>query len=79
MEKKDPELRKDIPIPEDGSRVKRYPFSQMAVGESFAAPAGKRRSLLTSAQYYKRRYGKEFTVRQRIEDGVKVIRVWRTQ
>ena len=67
-------IEKGIPIPK--SALQKYPFAGMAVGDSFATPEGKAKSVRAAASSYARTHeGVKFTVRQ-VEDAV---RVWRIQ
>lgn len=53
----------------------KWPFSRMAVGESFLLPAGTNRAAAaTAASYFGKRNNKKYSIRK-TEDG---IRCWRT-
>lgn len=70
-------IDRDIPLSSKGSchsREKLYPFHELQVGESFAAPIEKRYYTASRTSKIK---GKKFTQRKRTEDGVVVIRTWR--
>jgi hypothetical protein len=69
-------IEKDIPIPPQ-KRRSRYPFEDMAVGDSFIVPVSKRNSLAGSISRFQNFIdsSKEFTYRQ-MDDG---YRVWRTK
>jgi hypothetical protein len=71
-------IESNIPIPPrgDGSR-ETYPFSKMAVGDSFFAPGATTQKLAGSFSTQRRRYGRKFSVRTLTENGVKGVRVWR--
>lgn len=61
-----------IPIPADRRGARKYPFAEMAIGDSFWAPDYT--NARTSAGQYGRLHGMRFTGRK---DG-KGIRIWRT-
>lgn len=51
-----------------------YPFSEMAVGDSFFAPGVDSTQMSTRCAYYKMKHGMQFSCRK-VEGGT---RVWRT-
>ena len=61
----DYELRSDIPVPRKpvGGRAK-YPFWDMAVGDSFAVSADELKRVQTAASQFGRRHDQRFTVQQ---------------
>jgi hypothetical protein len=61
------------PLP--ATKVKSYPFADMAVGDSFAAPAGNRTSLKAAASQFGKKASRAFTTRI---TGAH-IRCWRTK
>lgn len=63
-------IEKNVPLPRGSGRAK-YPFAEMAVGDSIVVEA----KGLSAAHHYGRRNGVRFTVR-RLGDGT--VRVWRT-
>lgn len=70
-------IDKKIPIPNaDRSRGRKpiYPFRDMAVGDSFLAPAKKYNSVASIA--CRRHLPKEFTIRKITSE---LIRVWRVK
>jgi hypothetical protein len=73
-------IDKGIPIPDKSQTSERkYPWSTMAVGDSFFVPAGdkpahKVQQRLAGASKPK---GKKFTSRVQVEEGVTGVRVWR--
>lgn len=70
-----------MPIPPKGSGNKSpYPWAELKVGASFFVPGGVQSTLVSNAiQWAQRNCEKaKFTTRNRIEAGVKGVRVWRT-
>jgi hypothetical protein len=63
----------NIPIP-TGRRT-RYPWAEMAVGDSFLTKDASRNSLQAQATRYGKQLDRRFTVRA-VDDG---FRVWRTK
>lgn len=63
-----PVIRKSVGAPS------KYPFKEMAVGDSFSVPLSERRRVVSAASSHKRRHGAAFTVRM-LEDEVRVWRV----
>lgn len=62
-------VEKNIPIP------KKYPFAEMAVGDSFGLlPGVKRVSVSVAAKRYGEKHGMKFTVRLTPE---RTLRCWR--
>lgn len=53
----------------------RYPFAQMAAGDSFVAPADENKGVRSAAHSYGKRHEQTFTCRRQ-DDGS--VRVWRT-
>lgn len=70
-------IQKNIPIPTKMSTGRKsiYPFESMDIGDSFAAPAGKAKSVRSKVTKENKLGDKKFTVRT-ID---KYIRVWRIQ
>jgi len=68
------ELRNDIPVPQGGRRNK-YPFADMAVGESFFVPNRKPTVMWQTSNRAAKVLGKKFVVRAE-NDGT---RVWRAE
>ena len=67
------ELTDSIPAP----RPTKYPFSEMAVGQSFFSP-GEGNATRTAASAWGTRTGAaSFRCRSVIEDGIRGTRVWR--
>lgn len=64
-----------VPIP---ARSPKYPFAQMAVGDSFFAPNRPQNAFGTFIALWGKRDGRKFTTRIRVENGVRGVRVWRT-
>lgn len=72
-------IEKGIPFPPvsiDTNRSVLYPFTEMAVGDSFAVNGGKEMQarLASAIAVHKKRYGRQFTIR-RIDPNT--FRVWR--
>lgn len=70
-------IERDIPPPARGGspgRPRKYPFAEMAVGESFAADRAEADRIVNAAKVWKRRYpGWHYITRK--ADGL--IRLWR--
>lgn len=77
-------LDKGVPVPpaKAGRYAKsKYPFDRMEVGDSFVFRTADRCKSGTADGYMRaasKRYGGKFTQRKVVEDGVAVIRIWRT-
>lgn len=69
-------IDKRVPIPERTNGTRRYPLADMAVGDSFFIPGGKR--YVNIAASLNRHRPKTFTTRKCEEQGVSGLRVWRT-
>ena len=73
-------IDKHVPVP-PGATKRKYPFGDMAPGDSVFFPgenrADKHHPAYMSARNYVRRNGWQITVRSVIENGVKGIRIWR--
>lgn len=69
-------IEKHVPAPEDLGGMKKYPFDDMEIGDSFFVPNGKVRNIKQQVQYYqnKTEKRKRFAVRE-VEGGVRVWRV----
>jgi hypothetical protein len=64
-------IEKDIPVP------RKYPFADMAVGDSFAVPSDVHRTTVAiSALRYGRKHGMKFVVRM-VAD--RTFRCWRIE
>lgn len=72
-------INDDIPLPAQRlrGRPSPYPFSTMAVGQSFFTVAASSTAIYKSASYYGKCKGRKFTVRSVTENGVDGVRVWR--
>lgn len=71
-------IEKNVPMPKNGvGRPAKYPFDDLAVGDSFFVPVP---AVRFSGQLYSagKRYGKTFASRSVVEKGVEGTRVWRT-
>lgn len=70
-------IEKDVPIPapEGRGRPRKYPFGDMAIGDSFEVEVS-REVISPAASYYGSRNGKSFSVRTCAD---KTIRVWRVK
>ncbi len=77
-------IEANIPLPagfEPGARHRKYPYSTMAVGESFLYPLhanGITYTQANAAGAARRHLGKTFVTRIVVENGERVVRVWRT-
>lgn len=69
------EIQSNIPLPTPRGPVK-YPLADMKVGDSFFIP-GKNSQQISGSFAINR--PKKFSVRQREENGVKGVRVWRIE
>jgi len=58
------QVDKDVPIPDKLDSIRKYPFSQMEIGDSFSFDKRKERTVSTAAYFYGRRTSKKFTVRK---------------
>lgn len=71
-------IEKDVPIkqPATGRNAQIYPFSKMAVGDSFVLPENMRRKVAPCASKYQLRHpGVQFSIGKQ---GDGTIRIWRT-
>ena len=72
-------VTKDIPFigsKSQGGRARIYPLAEMEVGDSFALPK-EEATRVSAAMSYRGLKPKRFARRMVIENGVKVVRVWR--
>ena len=73
-------IERGIPAPRL-SRYRKYPFADMAVGDSFFVPGVQPRLLRSAARgwvtYNLERDGIAFAVRKSVANGVSGVRVWR--
>lgn len=80
-----PVIEKGIPIPlreRGGGRPWGWPFREMEIGDSFATPfkdgeTSTRALRRVDYIYAGRRLGRKYTGRTLVENGVRVVRVWR--
>ena len=71
-------IDKGIPLPESWSRGNaRYPWKDLAIGESFALPLPN--SVAGLVTHAGKQYGMKFVSRTVVENGVTVTRVWRVK
>lgn len=63
----------NVPIP----AIHKYPFRHLKVGQSFFAPGVTITLLSSYAWHYKQKFGFQYTMRSRIEQRKKGVRVWR--
>jgi len=74
-------IDKDVPIPPSpGRKGNPYPLAQMEVGDSFAAPYSdptSRWKICKTAHAHGHYYKRKYTTQSLVENGVKVVRVWR--
>ncbi len=66
--------RKPIPKRKGGGNTSKYPFREMAVGDSFFAPHCPTSKLIAAACYYG---PKRFSARTVTERGIPGARIWR--
>lgn len=69
-------IEKGVPMPAYRGK---YPFSEMAVGDSFTVPLAQRNIVLSSAQHWRKRtmnLGWKFSTRT-VDD--KTARIWRIE
>lgn len=84
-------IQKNVPIPESRGRHGRpnnYQFADMEVGDSFSVPVKPEKTiayvqkyLRSAAMNFARRHGQvghEYVTRSLSEDGLPVVRIWRT-
>tara|TARA_R110000787_G_scaffold107993_9_gene216246 strand:- start:570 stop:797 length:228 start_codon:yes stop_codon:yes gene_type:complete len=71
----------EIPIPEIVPRNNKYNLHKMEEGDSFSIffDEEKAQKLRVAVCNYGRRNNKQFTTRKTHEDGIEVLRVWRTE
>jgi hypothetical protein len=74
-------INKGVPLPDTKSKKPIYPFRDMKVGDSFAVPMERQTGVRTAARYFTVRHEPEWEFRtfKVTEDGVFVMRVWRTK
>ena len=72
-------IDKDVPLPPDGRRHSKYPWSEMEVGDSFVAEReAKRGGLLSSSKHWPKAHDASIRWATRAcADGH--IRIWRTK
>lgn len=69
-----PKIERGIPMPNNSKGARKFPFAEMEVGDSFAAPSDKITSARQSAVAFGKYHGIKFSCRKQ-EDGS--IRIWR--
>lgn len=70
-------IQNNIPIPAPkAGRVATLPFEQMNIGDSFFTSDP---TATTKAAYFKKKLGISFISRTQIENGVRGVRLWRTE
>ncbi len=75
------DVQDGVPIPRSRSdRLRKYPWAELAVGQSFFVAGEKQTSLIAAAWGWAKRQspGARFTSRKVVENGVAGVRVWRT-
>ena len=72
-------IQKGIPIGKENTRLGRYPFGEMEIGDSFVENDVTRdNALKCAAGDYGRRHGMKFRTRKfRRDNGSLAIRIWR--
>lgn len=68
----------DVPLPEDRRKLRKYRFDEMPVKASFAVPALNSNARAAASNYKRHHPGWDYTARTLTENGVAVIRIWRT-
>jgi hypothetical protein len=68
----EPKIENNVPMPPNQS--KKYPTGKLEVGQSFTIPYEDRRKI---AGTFHRHAPKRFARRVVVEDGIKLVRVWR--
>ena len=66
-------IEEGIPIPK--MRLRKYPWEDMKVGDSFFVPDGNNNTIQTAASYAGKRHNRKYCTRQ-VNGG---IRVWRIE
>lgn len=74
-------IEKNLPVPEvKTGRPPKYPFNTMQAGDSvFIEGATTKSKEYVAAMAYNRRSDKQFCARTVEENGVKGLRIWRTE
>lgn len=67
-------IEKNIPIPKPNSQSK-YPFGEMAIGDSFLAPSEKKTSISAAISSFRKTHPDAFFAQRRVSETE--IRVWR--
>ena len=72
-------IDENVPMPEPkvGGRVKKYPFEDMKVGDSFWCERGAH-SMNSYHYQLRQRTGMKFKSEEEIQDGIRGSRTWRT-
>lgn len=70
---------KGVPLPRPRASQSKYPWDEMAVGDSFFVPHGDPTVIAGCASHQKRRGTGRFTTRSLVENGVAGVRVWRME
>lgn len=76
-----PEIEKNIELPKPNFKEK-WAFHRLEVGDSFAIPFDDEKEVVrlrTAASAYNQRHRIRLTTRTVYENGVKLLRVWRTE
>ena len=72
-------IDKGVPMPPAFHYLRRkYPLADMEVGDSFFT-AGAKTNFFGSYTSRHKKFGKKFTTRAVVEDGVTGVRVWRVE
>ena len=72
-------IDRGIPPPPSRGISKRYPWSQMEIGDSFFVPSSltKAATVRSATAYAKKRNGATYATSEIVENGVSGVRVWR--
>ena len=73
----DYEIEKDVPIPPRITRMPKYPFRKMEVGDSFVLPKDDVKNARSSAYQLHLRTGRKFVIRLNRTNGE--YRCWRIE
>lgn len=78
MKKQEFKIESGVPMPNTKGRKGKYPFAEMAIGDSFELPKGSpKTTVLNAANNWAKRHNKKarFSIRYHNE----ILRIWRTK
>jgi hypothetical protein len=67
-------IEKGIPKPEGRRGLKKYPFGDMEIGDSFFVPSDKYRAVINASQIYGKRWERKFSV-AKVDGGARCWRI----